>query len=493
MNFRKGQIKGSLLQFLFLLLMPVVVHAQFNYTTNFTYITNNTTITTNGTIAITRYTGSNSIVVIPSETNDYPVTSIGYGTFLGIYIVTNVTIPDSVTSIGVQAFSQCSGLTNIIIPASVTNIGIAAFQECLNLTNIAVDPNNIAYTNVAGVLFDKNVSTLIEYPGGLTGSYIIPDSVSTIGDQAFFGLRSLTNVTIPDSVGTIGGDAFFGCTGFTNIIIPASVTNIEAAALQDCLNLTTITVDPLNPSYSSAGGVLFDKNQTTLLLYPGGASPNYVIPDGVNTISDSAFQFSSLNSVTIPNSVTSIGVNSFSQCGLTNVIIPDSVTTIGAAAFAECSNLTNVVMPDNLTSMGEYMLFNCPNLSSVYFDGNAPGSDSFQFDTGPTLFESDNNLTLYYLPNTTGWDIFSELTDVPIALWFPQIQTGDGNFGIQTNQFGFNVNWASGQTVIVEACTNLSNPDWQPIQTNLLTSNSMYFSDPQWTNYPARFYCIFSQ
>ena len=68
------------------------------------------------------------------------------------------------------------------------------------------------------------------------------------------------------------------------------------------------------------------------------------------------------------------------------------------------------------------------------------------------------------------------------------MQTGDAGFGVRTNQFGFNIAWASGQTVVEEACTNLTNPVWQPVQTNTLTSDSLYFNDPQWTNYPARFY-----
>ena len=95
---------------------------------------------------------------------------------------------------------------------------------------------------------------------------------------------------------------------------------------------------------------------------------------------------------------------------------------------------------------------------------------------------------MYYLPNTTGWDLYALLSGIPTALWLPQVQTSSTSFGIQTNQFGFNMNWAGGQTVVVEACTDLSNPVWQPVQTNKLTGGSAYFSDPQWTNYPGRFY-----
>jgi hypothetical protein len=98
--------------------------------------------------------------------------------------------------------------------------------------------------------------------------------------------------------------------------------------------------------------------------------------------------------------------------------------------------------------------------------------------------------TIYYLPGTTGWAAFAAANDVPVAVWQPQALTSDGSFGVQNNQFGFNINWASGLTVVVEACTDLANPVWSPLQTNTLTGSSLYFSDPQWTNYPARFYRI---
>jgi hypothetical protein len=75
-------------------------------------------------------------------------------------------------------------------------------------------------------------------------------------------------------------------------------------------------------------------------------------------------------------------------------------------------------------------------------------------------------------------------------LWDPQVQTSDASFGIRTNEFGFNVNWASGMTVVVEASTSLTNPNWLPVSTNTLLSGSAYFSDLQWTNYPARFYRV---
>jgi hypothetical protein len=99
-------------------------------------------------------------------------------------------------------------------------------------------------------------------------------------------------------------------------------------------------------------------------------------------------------------------------------------------------------------------------------------------------------VTIYYLPGTIGWsNVFDGAPiTLPTVLWLPQAQTGDGNFGVKNNQFGFNIAWASGQTVVVEACSNLSNPVWLPVSTNTLVGGTSYFSDPQPATLPGRFY-----
>jgi hypothetical protein len=147
---------------------------------------------------------------------------------------------------------------------------------------------------------------------------------------------------------------------------------------------------------------------------------------------------------------------------LASVTIPGSVINIGAFAFDSCNELTN-----------------------VYFTGNAPNASS-------TTFGSDTNATGYYLQGTTGWDVFAANTGLTVALWLPQIQANDASFGIQNNQFCFNVNWASGQVIVVEACTDLANPVWTPLQTNTLTNGAFYFRAPFQNNTSGRFYRISS-
>ena len=339
---------------LLLLTLPPVVQAQFNYTTN------------DGTITITGYAGPGGAVAIPAIINGRPVSTIGDNAFRATSL-TSVTIPSSVVSIGAFAFSYCNGLTSVTIPSSVTSIGFLAFLQCTNLTAITVDVGNSEYVSTDGVLFDKNLTTLIQFPGGKTGSYTIPGTVTGIQTYAFSMSSSLTSITFPNSVTSIGEAAFAECTSLTSVTIPSNVTSIGAQAFYGCTSLITITVDGGNSAYGSADGVLFDKSQTTLIQFPGGKTGSYIIPSGVTSIGNYAFdRCTSLTGVMIPSGVTSIAFAAFSGCtSLTSVTIPSGVTSIEIYAFQGCTSLASVAIPSSVISIGQDAFAYCTSLAAI--------------------------------------------------------------------------------------------------------------------------------
>jgi hypothetical protein len=354
----------------------------------------------------------------------------------------DVTIPDTinglpVTSIGNAAFIYYYSMTNVLIADSVTNIDVGAFSECFGLTSVT-----------------------------------IPNSVFSIGNNAFGGCRGLTNVIIGNRVADVGPFAFGECFGLVTVIIPEGVINLGEQAFDNCSSLANVI---LPSSLAIVGDSAF---------FACASLTNVIISDGTLSIGNQAFKNCSvLPDIIIPNSVTNIGDYAFDSCyDLTNVTIGTNVVSIGEYAFAN-SGLHSVIFPKSINSIGDHAFDYCHGLEGIFY-GNAPiflGTSAFVWSPGEPI---------YYLPGTMGWDNFSIYAQRPTAVWLPVMQTGDSSLGIQANQFGFNINWASGQTVVVEASTDLIN--WQPLQTNTLTTGTADISDSQWTNYASRFYRLLS-
>jgi hypothetical protein len=305
------------------------------------YQSNRYTVTAMGDFAFSECSGLTSIIIGNS------VRIIGNWVFTDCSGLTGVlTIPNSVITIGNYAFENCSGLTSITIGNSVKIIGDWIFSGCRRLTSINVDPDNFNYSSNNGVLFNKIQDTLLLCPIGKTGSYTIPNSVTTIGDYSFSELSGLTSVTIPNTVTTISDWAFTGCR-----------------------NLTNIDVEPDNSNYSSDNGILFNKSQDILLQCPAGKTGNYTIPNSVTTIGRTAFYYcNSLTTIIIPNTVTIIGDWAFFLCsGLTgSLTIPNSVTIIGNWAFTGCSGLTGTLtIPNSVMIIGSRAFIGCISLTSV--------------------------------------------------------------------------------------------------------------------------------
>ena len=393
------------------------------------------------------------------------------------------------------------------IPSNVTSIAEAAFIDCGSLTAITVDVLNPSYSSVDGVLFNKSQTTLIQCPGGKAGRYAVPDGVTSIGYAAFYLCHMLTSVTIPTSVTSIDDWAFY----YSSLRAVCFHGNAPSVGSQVFRNDVTVYCLPgatgWDPTFDDRPTGLWNSevpctyevaNSTiTITLYTGSGGivtiPSTINGLPVTSIGDHAFSdCTSLASVTIPSGVTNIGTWAFVGCtSLASVTIPNGVTSIEGGAFSGCTSLTSVTIPNSVTtlnegsySMWQYTFGRCTNLTSVNFQGNAPILDSHVFD-------GYVKATVYYLPGTMGWgsDVWG-LSDSLMGTSYPVILTTAPSFGIQTNGFGFIISWATNLFVVAEASSNLANPVWSPVRTNTLTDGWSYFSDPDWANYPSRFYRI---
>ena len=354
-------------------------------------------------------------IVIPDEYKGIPVVSIGFEAFYNCKSITGVTIGSKVTSINNEAFEHCEGITSIIIPEGVTSIGDSVFLGCSGLKNVTVAKGNEKYTDVDGVLFNKDRTSLICYPAGKSETtYNFPDGVTTIETYAFGYCHNITDISLPSSVKniclygfygcyglksvnisegllTIGLGAFHGCSNLTSINIPCSVTSIEQGAFNFCESLTSITIpgsvtsigDNLfyacvglksvsvakdNTKYCDTDGILLSKDKTTLICYPAGKTDtSYKISDGVKNIGPFAFSYCrALTSVTIGNGVVYIGHYAFSYCdNLTDVNVADGVIYIGDGTFSGCGGLKSVVIPGSVTYIGNCSFQDCQGLTSL--------------------------------------------------------------------------------------------------------------------------------
>ena len=308
--------------------------------------------------------------------------------------INTVNISNGITRIGDCAFDGL-GITSITIPDSVTSIGNDAFGDCENLTDITI-PDSV--TSIGEGAF-RNCKSLT--------SITIPCSVTSIGDYTFYGCKSLTSITIPCSVTSIGYKAFCFCENLTNITIPDSVTSIGDDAFYYCASLTSITIPN---GVTSIGDYTF---------YGCTSLTSITIPNSVTSIENFTFYgCTSLTSITIPNSVTSIGNYTFYGCtSLTSITIPDSVISIGWCAFYDCASLTSITIPNSITSIGLEAFDNTPWYDSkpdgiVYigkilyrYKGDMPANTNIVIpdsvaSIGYRAFYDCTNLTSITIPNS---------------------------------------------------------------------------------------------
>ena len=342
--------------------------------------------------------------------NGADITITGYTGSGGV-----VTIPDTindkpVASIGNSAFLNCSSLTGITIPDGVTSIGYSSFENC----------------------------------------------------------TSLAGITIPDNVSSIGSWAFYYCSGLASITIGNSVTSIGYRALSYCTGLTAITVNASNSVYSSVDGILFSKNQTTLITYPRGkAAVSYTIPGSVTDIGDWAFDScTGLTDVTIPDSVASIGNWAFYHCnGLTGITIGNSITIIGKSAFSFCTGLTAITVnaSNSVYSSEDGGMFNKDKTTLIQCPGGKAGSYTI-----PSSVTSILNGAFSGCTDLTGVTIPGSVTSIENAAFF-------GGTGITSALFLGNV---PGMGVhVFDLCA--------PNFTVYYLEGANGFTSPTWEDYPS--------
>lgn len=295
------------------------------------------------------------------------IMSIDRYAFRGCTNLISITIPNSVVSIEENAFADCSNLKSIYIGKGVASISSNPFNSCENLTIISVDMDNAVYYSKDNCLIESSTKTMIT---GCQTSIIPSDgSVTIIGQTAFMGCSTITNITIPDSVKTIRSAAFSGCSNLTNILIGTGVTNIENQIFRNCDNLKNITVKNGNRRYHSNGNCLIETAKKSLIA---GCSTSVIPSDG---------------------SVTSIGDYAFFRCNtLTNISIPDGVESIGYMAFEGSGNLTNITLPKSLMQIGSYAFNSCQALKDIYFGGTK--ADWYNLIKNTSL--ENINVTIHY-------------------------------------------------------------------------------------------------
>lgn len=375
------------------------------------------------------------------------ITSISAFAFSDCENLTSVQLPNSLKTIDSAAFWGCKKLPSIKIPKSVKTIASNAFSDCFNLRVLSVDKNNINYSSLKGILYNKKKTEILRYAIGrkdskfvipnsvnkiginafskaknLTGIVIpnkvkeicgsafafceklnninLPNSIKTIGVNAFTDCDSLSKINLPNSIETIGDSAFINCDSLSKIVIPNKVKKIGDSTFEECKKLYCISVNRKNKYYSSLNGVLYNKTKNILVKCPMNTKiKNFVIPKGTKKIGNSAFySCKGIVNVTIPYGVQEIDKYAFSFCiNLAKVNFPDSIRKIGYESFALCESLVEVKFPFGLTTIGENSFEYCKNLRKITIP------NTIKKIRREAFVECDNLKNIIFIGNEKQW------------------------------------------------------------------------------------------
>lgn len=323
------------------------------------------------------------------------VESIGNCAFQVCYALSNLTLGNSVKKIGWYAFSGCILIESVSLPASLTDMDHTAFFSCDGMTAFDVDPENPVYTDIDGILYNKEVTTVIACPKGFVGKATLPETVKTISEDAFKYCFKITAVEMLGDVNFIGDNAFMVCSMLTDINIPNTVNYIGERAFERCERLTSIQ-----------------------------------LPESLESIGIKAFcQCTKLASITIPENVVSIGDYAFMQCiGLLSVKIPDKVRTVGELVFYGCSRLIVAEIGESVSSIGSGAFCDCTRLEEVRCYSPIPARvKSDTFDSGQyskaKLYVPEGSLEAYNKDEI--WKLFRTKVEFEVSNGVDDIMTSD--------------------------------------------------------------------
>ena len=424
---------------------------------------------------ITKYTGSQRIVIIPDTINDITVTGIGENVFKNNARMVTVSIPDTVTYIGRSAFEGCTNLVGVTIPDGVTNVNSSTFYKCSNLKDVSFGEN---VTTIGSWAF-RNCSSLesIEIPNsvaeieygafencGLLGSIEIPDSVVEIEHDVFANCISLAKVKLSKGLVKLGYKAFSNCKELAEIEIPKSLQQgsrwNEEGPFSNCKGLKTITFEEgttkiASSLFSNCTGleeIGIPDTVTSIesdAFYNCGNLKNVIIGENVTTIGSWAFRnCSSLESIEIPNSVAEIEYGAFENCSsMTKAYIADSVKIIGESSFSDCVKLETVHFPNSMQNIAQNMFYNCSSLKEI----NLP--DTLETIRQSAFYNCDS-LTEMVLPDKVkeiGNSAFYDC-DGLTKLVIPDSVTSIGNNAFNSCELLADVSLGTGLTAIPESC-----------------------------------------
>ena len=397
--------------------------------------------------------------------------------------ITTLTIPEmivydddtlTVVRIADNAFSGRTNLSAVYFPSSIRSVGYDAFVSCRNLTEVHIS-DLAAWCAISFEGYARNCSANpLCYAHHLYIDYILVETLD-----------------IPEGVASIGEYAFFECTDITSVHIPSTVGNIGNFAFTNCSQLTTITVDAANSSYSSADGVLYNKDLSAILTVPAGKQGVFVVPEGVTTIGEASFlSCSQLSAIHFPNSIDTIGSDAFEACsGLQGVYISDLEAWCNIGFADTASNPLHVahdlyyndqltkklVLPHNLTFVPKYAFYSCSMTSAVI----GPNMDSIGCDAFDCCSHLDTVVCYAAEPPATGCGIFALHLPFTAVLMVPYESIDAYSTEEYTNAFDTIIGFSE----VEEVTANSATIRWIPTPEATEYTISVYTSDTLFRQY----------